>query len=120
MKTYRFALDEAVYKKYIYIGICTRKYRMLSDSDPGCEPNVYIQNRYETMKYVHVYTTFTKKRDHFCALYKKKSFFPSLFIYLFLRILGCGISNIAATFSSDVHKGIQPRPYFQTCSLEAK
>lgn len=55
---------------------------MLSDSDPGCEPNVYIQNRYETMKYVHVYTTFTKKRDHFCALYKeKKSFFPSLFTY---------------------------------------
>lgn len=93
---------------------------MLSDSDPGCEPNVYIQNRYETMKYVHVYTTFTKKRDHFCALYKKKKKFLSFFIYLFLRILGCGISNIAVTFSSDVHKRIQPRPHFQTCSFEAK
>lgn len=55
---------------------------MLSDSDPGCEPNVYIQKRYETMKYVHVYTTFTKKRDHFCALYKKK--FLSFFIYLLI------------------------------------
>lgn len=56
---------------------------MLSDSDPGCEPNVYIQNRYETMKYVHVYTTFTKKRDHFCALYKKKkvSFLLNLLIF---------------------------------------
>lgn len=57
---------------------------MLSDSDPGCKPNVYIQNRYETMKYVHVYTTFTKKRDHFCALYKKKKKFLSFFIYLLI------------------------------------
>lgn len=51
---------------------------------------------------------------------KKKNVFPYLFIYLFLRIWGRGISNIVVTFSSDVHKGIQPRPYFQTCSLEAK
>lgn len=61
---------------------------MLSDSDPGCEPNVYIQNRYETMKYVHVYTTFTKKRDHFCALYKKKKKFLSFLIYLLFEDFG--------------------------------